>query len=200
MSKHLKVKPADNYPPEEGCYFRGNDYAPIAVAVILQWTRGRMPPDLEKLVKVALEGGAALAGTVQTENIGLEKMICNLVANPNIRYLAVCGPESPDHLVGDAILALSSHGIDAQRHIIGARAPVPVLVHIPEEFITRFRRQITVLDLVNESSPDVVREAVRAACQEEPIPFRSHMLFDPGAYPGPALLGKIAWPATNPNE
>ena len=36
LSKILKVQPADGYPPEEGCYLRGNDYSPIAVAVILR--------------------------------------------------------------------------------------------------------------------------------------------------------------------
>lgn len=200
MSTILKVKPAEGYPPEEGCYFRGNDHSPIAVAVILQWSRGRIPPDLEKLVNVALESGAALAGTVRTENIGLEKMICNLVANPNIRYLAVCGPESPDHLVGDALLTLSRNGIDAQKRIIGAQASTPFLSHIPEEFIIRFRRQITVINLVNEDSPDLLREAVRASRQEEPVRFRDGTLSDPGAYPEPALGGKIIRPGANPPQ
>jgi len=31
----LKVQPAFGYPPEEGRYLRGNDYSPVAVAVIL---------------------------------------------------------------------------------------------------------------------------------------------------------------------
>ena len=200
LSKILKVKPADGYPPEEGCYFRGNDYSPIAVAVILQWSRGRMPPDIEKLVKVALESGAALAGTVRTENIGLEKVICNIVANPNIRYLAVCGPESPDHLVGDAILALSRNGIDAQKRIIAARAPTPFLFNIPDEFLVRFRQQIAVIDLVNEDSPDSVREAVLASRQEEPSRFREYTLSDPGAYPETALRGRITWHVANPQQ
>ena len=159
-----------------------------------------MPPAIEKLVKVALESGAALAGTIRTENTGLEKVICNIVANPNIRYLAVCGPESADHLVGDAILALSRNGIDAQKRIIGAQAPTPFLFNIPEKLLVRFRQQITVIDLVNEDSPDVLREAVFASCQEEPVRFREHTLSDPGAYPEPALSGKITWHVANPPQ
>jgi tetrahydromethanopterin S-methyltransferase subunit A len=159
-----------------------------------------MPADVETLVKVALESGAALAGTVQTENIGLEKIICNLVANPNIRYLAVCGPEPLDHLVGDALLALAKDGIDAQRRIIGARAPLPFLGNIPEEFVSRFRRQIPMIDLVNEGSPDLLHEVVRAACQPEPVRFREHMLSDPGAYPEPPLTAKITWRVANPPQ
>ena len=69
-----KVAPADGYPPEEGCYLRGNDYSPVAVVVILRWEREKTPPSIEQLVRVAVESGAALAGTLQTENIGLERM------------------------------------------------------------------------------------------------------------------------------
>jgi tetrahydromethanopterin S-methyltransferase subunit A len=133
MAEIRKVDPAEGYPPEEGCYLRGNDYSPVAVAVILRWERERTPPSIEQLVRVAVESGAALAGTLQTENIGLEKVICNVVSNPNIRYLIVCGPETPGHLVGDAILALQNSGIDGNKRIIGARAPTPYLFNIPME-------------------------------------------------------------------
>jgi len=30
--------------------------------------------------------GAALAGTLQTENIGIEKIVANIASNPNIRH------------------------------------------------------------------------------------------------------------------
>ena len=120
-----KAKPADGYPSEEGCYLRGNDYSPVAVVVILRWEREKTPPSIEQLVRVAVESGAALAGTLQTENVGLEKVVCNVVSNPNIRFLIVCGPETPGHLVGDAILALHNNGIDEDKRIVGAKAPTP---------------------------------------------------------------------------
>lgn len=34
-----------------------------------------------------IEVGAALSGTLHTANIGIEKVICNILANPNIRHL-----------------------------------------------------------------------------------------------------------------
>lgn len=95
MAGIARQNPADGYPPEEGCHLRGNDYSPVAVLVILKWMREKTPPDIERLIRVSVERGAALAGTLQTENVGLEKVICNIVANPNIRYLVVCGPEPP---------------------------------------------------------------------------------------------------------
>ena len=195
-----KVEPAPDYPPEEGCYLRGNDYSPVAVVVILKWMREETPPEIEQLVRVAVESGAALAGTLQTENIGIEKIVCNVVANPNLRYLIVCGPESPGHLVGDALLALARSGIDQRKRIIGAKALTPWLFNVPAEYVQRFREQITMIDLVNEGSPEVIRQAVSACYQEKPTPFMSYMLHDPGAHPEPPLSGKLTWRVTNPQR
>jgi len=194
-----KNEPGPGYPPEEGCYLRGNDYSPVAAVVILRWMREETPPDIEKLVRVAVESGAALAGTLQTENIGIEKIVCNIVSNPNIRYLLVCGPESPGHLVGDAILALVKNGLDERRCIIGAKAPTPYLFNIPAEFVERFRRQITVVDLINEGSPEVLRQAVWSCYQEKPTSFKEYKLYDVGAYPEAPLSGRITWKVTQPS-
>ena len=84
-----KAEIADEYPPEEGCYLRGNDYSPAAVVVILNRRREETPPEIELLTRTAVESGSALAGTLQTENIGIEKVICNIVANPNIHYIVL---------------------------------------------------------------------------------------------------------------
>ncbi len=200
MAEIRKNEPAPGYPPEEGCYLRGNDYSPVAVVVILKWNREQTPPDIENLVRVAVETGAALAGTLQTENVGLEKIICNTVSNPNIRYLIVYGPESPGHLVGNAILALAKNGLDDRKRIIEAHAPTPYLFNIPPEFIERFRKQVTVLDLLNEGSAEVLRQAVWSCYQEKPTSFRQYELYDPGAYPEPPLSGKITWKVTRPSE
>lgn len=196
----LKSEPAAGYPPEEGCYLRGNDYSPVAVVVILKWIREETPPDIENLVRVGVESGAALSGTLQTENVGLEKVVCNVVANPNIRYLIVCGPESPGHLVGDTILALAKNGVDQNKRVIGARAPTPFLFNLPPEFIERFRRQVKVIDLINEGSTDVLRKAVWSCYQEEATPFANYILRDPGAFPEPPLSGTITWRVTHPER
>jgi len=200
MSEVRKADPAPAYPPEEGCYLRGNDYSPVAVVVILRWDRDQTPPEIEELVRVAAESGAALAGTLQTENIGLEKVICNIVANPNVRYLIVCGPESPGHLTGQAILALADNGIDQHRRIRGAEAPTPYPFNIPADFVERFRDQVTVINLLNEGSPQLLRQAVAACYQEEPTAFRQYILHDPGAYPQPPLSGRITWRVTQPQR
>jgi tetrahydromethanopterin S-methyltransferase subunit A len=200
MAVTRKTEPASEYPPEEGCYLRGNDYSPVAVVVILRWMREETPPDIENMVRVAIESGAALAGTLQTENVGLEKVICNIISNPNIRYLIVCGPESPGHLVGDTVLALAKNGLDERKRIIGAKAPTPYLFNIPLKFVERFRKQVTAIDLINEGSVDIVRQAVCSCYQEKPTQFGQYKLYDQGSYPEPPLSGKITWKVTRPSE
>jgi tetrahydromethanopterin S-methyltransferase subunit A len=200
MTAVAKAEPAGGYPPEEGCFLRGNDYSPAAVCVILKWDRERIPPDIENAVRTGVESGAALSGTLQTENIGMEKMICNIISNPNIRFLVVWGPESPGHLVGDAIISLKNNGIDAGKRIIGAKAPTPYLFNIPDLFVERFRQQVQIIDLIETGTVEHIRQAVWSCYQEKPTPFLDYMLYDPGAYPEPALDGKITWRITHPER
>ena len=194
----LKVRAHPDYPPEEGRYLRGNDASPAAVAVILCHDADKIPPEIESLVRAGIESGAALSGTVQTENIGFEKIVCNVVANPNIRYLVVGGPESEGHLTGEALKSLILYGVDKKLRIMETSAPHPFLYNLPMELIERFREQLSLIDLQFEGNPDAIRKAVWSCYQEEPVDFRGYFLYDPGAFPKPPLSGKITMRVTQP--
>ncbi|HEX7365077.1 MAG TPA: (Fe-S)-binding protein [Dehalococcoidia bacterium] len=207
----LKVKPPDGYPPEEGRYVRGNDYSPVAVCVILDTFDFAIPPELNELVMIGTDSGAALSGMLQTENIGLEKMICNIVANPNIRYIVLSGRESSGHLPGEALLALKQNGIDEAKRIIGSKALTPRLANIPVEIIERFREQVvTIINLLCKPgerdtakpglNPKVVEEAVRSCYQENPTSFMDYKLYDLGAFAEPAIIHKIAAKLSQPQQ
>jgi tetrahydromethanopterin S-methyltransferase subunit A len=193
----LKVKPHPDYPPEEGRYLRGNDYSPAAVIIILTYDAEEIPPEIEKLVRVGVETGAALSGTLQTANIGIEKVICNIVANPNIRYLILGGPESEGHKTGDAIKALLRNGVDEKNRIIDTAGLTAVLHNVPAEFIRRFRAQLTLVDCQFQDE-SAIRKAVWSCYQEKPVDFHGQSLFDPGAFPEPPLSGKLTWKVTQP--
>ena len=185
---------------------RGNDYSPVAVVDILDTVDFKIPPELVRLIEVAIESGAALAGTLQTENIGLEKVVSNVVANPNIRYIVLCWRESQGHLTGDALVALVKNGVrkDKRRTIIGAEGPAPYLPNISLEAIERFRKQITLVNLLSEDDskigmyPETVRKAIWSCYQEKPTKFMGYTLYDPGAYPEPAICRKITMRITEP--
>ena len=187
----LKTNPHPDYPPEDGRYLRGNDNSPVAVAVILNKPEDKIPQEIEELVRIGLESGAALSGTVQTENVGFEKIICNIVANPNIRYIVLTGPESEGHLTGEALKALFKNGVNEKKVIIGTDAPHPLLYNLPMEFIERFRKQVSLIDLQFKGTRKSLRQAVWSCYQEESVNFEGYELCDIGAFPEPPLSGKI---------
>ena len=179
----MKKPAAPGWPPEGGCYLRGNESSPVAVVVLLKGQPEVTPPEIDRLISIAVVSGAALAGSLVTENVGFEKVILNMVSNPNIRYLVVCGWEAEGHRAGDAILSLVRNGVDKNRRIVGSKAQNPSLSSLTLEQIERFREQVTVIDVIGEGDPETVGEAVKACCQKEPTKFRNHELSDPGAFP-----------------
>jgi len=206
-AKMLKVPPVANYPTEAGCFLRGNHYSPVAVVVLLNAPYGTMPPkvesippEIEKLVKVAVETGAALSGTLQTENIGIEKVVCNIVGNPNIRYLVLCGTEVAGHQSGSALRALLVNGINNKRTIIGSQGVTPYLFNIPLEAIERFQKQVSLVDLVGEMDPEIISKAVWCCYQENPTEFKDYMLHDPGAYSEAGIPTTLTGKVEHPEE
>jgi tetrahydromethanopterin S-methyltransferase subunit A len=204
LSKIAKVKPPPDYPPEDGSYLRGNDYSPVAVVILLHTRYDSIPEFLQQLAKISVESGAALAGFLQTENIGIEKIVCNVVANPNIRYIVLCGVESAGHWPGDAFECFVRNGVDDRRFIVGTKAPTPYLYNIMPEAIERFRKQITLISLLSDEDrkmridPEIIKKAVWSCYQEEPTQFLNHKVYDPGAYPEPPICSKITWRITRP--
>jgi tetrahydromethanopterin S-methyltransferase subunit A len=192
-----KVKPPDDYPPEEGRYVRGDDYSPVAVVAILDTLDSNIPAEISRIIVTSIDSGAALAGTLQTENIGIEKLVANIVANPNVRYLVLCWRESRGHMPADAVMKLLKNGVDEKRRIIGAEAPTPFLYNLKLEAIERFREQIKPINLISEDQPwlgmqsKYVREALVACRSKVPVKFRGYLLCEEGAYPKPAICNKI---------
>jgi len=108
----------DAHPAIVGDVVFGGAASPVAICTL--GSRALLP---------ALAGRPeiAVAGRVFTENVGVERMIQNLAAFASVRYLIVCGRET-SHGVGQTILALHRHGLDAQGRVIGSDAPEPAVV------------------------------------------------------------------------
>ena len=47
----------------------------------------------------------AIYGSLRTENIGIEKIVANIISNPNIRFLVICGEEIRGHNSGKSLKA-----------------------------------------------------------------------------------------------
>ena len=104
----------------------------------------------------------AICGTCFSENFGIEKIITNMLANPNINCLIVCGEESA-HLPGQSLIALAENGVTTMagsRKIAGSKASLPYLNEIPMPSISRFLREIKVIDMVGNKDPAAIQKAI----------------------------------------
>jgi tetrahydromethanopterin S-methyltransferase subunit A len=111
----LKKKPSEPWPLITGEYEVGNPENPVAVCTCGSHLKGS---DL-------LAAGASLVGPCKTENIGIEKMVANIVSNPNIRYLVVTGMEVKGHITGQAVECFVKDGIDKEEGSLEPREPSP---------------------------------------------------------------------------
>ncbi len=135
----IQSSPGD-WPAVLGEYFVLDGRAAAAVSTLAD------APLAEELARLK-PAGLAITGKTETENIGVEKVVKNLIANPALRFLIVAGNESQGHQSGDALLALSQNGVDEGGRVIGAAGKHPVLPNLTPAEIRAFRAQIQVIDL-----------------------------------------------------
>ncbi len=105
----------------------------------------------------------AIIGSVYTENLGLERMITNVLANPNITTLLVCGADSHQrigHLPGQSFLSLIANGLDEQGRIIGAQGRRPVIKNVARDAVDAFRNEIAVLDRIGAEDVSSIQRAI----------------------------------------
>lgn len=191
------------WPVVEGRYVVGNPDSPIAICTMASVDMD-FPRD-----KVAIWGSAL------TENLGVEKIIRNIVSNKNIKYLVVCGKISKGHFVGQALESLIKSGVDKDMRIIGAKGAMPVLKNVSLSEIEEFRNQIKIIDLTGETSPtkviaDIenvmnmpaqVEQESRAARQEVPKePVKEIPAENPKGIPKPERPQTVKIPIRVPEE
>jgi len=148
------------WPPYPGEYQVLRFAAPVAVCTL--HSRG-----LVSAVADATPEGVSIVGAVQTENLGIERIIENVVSNPHIRVLLLCGADTPGrvgHFPGQSLLSLVEKGLDERKRIVGAKGKRPVLRNVDPDLVGRFRLQVSVVDARGEERVDeVVRRAAVAA-------------------------------------
>ena len=148
-----------SWPEIEGTYVVGDPAAPIAVCVLTS---------TELMSPLAATPGVAIAGEVQTANLGLECIVLNIVANPAIRFLLICGRESRLFRPGQSLAALVENGVDAGGQVRGALGHEPVLRTVPAEAVDRFRSQVELVDWTGEHDLTELRRRVASLAQRRP--------------------------------
>ena len=114
---------------------------------------------VKKIAKVKPKG-LCLVGKTETENIGVEKVIKNIVTNSNIRYLLLVGIEAKGHNSGDTFMALFKNGVDANMKVIGSTGKRPILVNVTRDEIEDFRQQIQIVDMIGSEDLEKIQEKI----------------------------------------
>ena len=132
-----KKSPAAGWPIIQGDYHTGDANSPVAVIT--------MGSHLDETAICA--AGAALAGSCKTENLGIEKVVANIISNPNIRFVLLCGTEVKGHLTGQSWVAMHENGVEGGK-IVGSKGAIPFLENLTAEHIKRFQEQIELVNIM----------------------------------------------------
>lgn len=151
------------WPVLPGSYVIGDRLGPVAVCTL---TSSALVAPLAKLP------GVAIAGRVYSANLGLEKVLVNVTANPAIRFLLVCGKESPYFQTGQAISALLANGMITGGRIVGANGHMPELSCVEPALIECFRSQVELVNCIGETDLEKLAAAIRELVSRNPGPFQ----------------------------
>jgi tetrahydromethanopterin S-methyltransferase subunit A len=152
------------WPPLPGEYYVLRYLAPVAICILNS-------NNLAVQLKTRALKGLAIVGTLHTENLGIERLIKNTLANPHIRFLIVCGEDTRQaigHLPGQSLQSLFEHGVDAQGRIHNALGKRPVLKNTTADEIQAFLDQIALVPLLGEEREDVIVRELERCHRRDP--------------------------------
>ena len=115
--------------------------------------------------------GLCIIGKTETENIGIDKIIRNTVANPAIRFLIISGRDPDGHRSGATITAIAKHGVDTKMRIIGSPGKRPVIVNATPDEIEIFRKQVEVIDMIGCEGTGEIISKIAALAARQVAPF-----------------------------
>ena len=164
-----KKSPAEGWPVINGDYVVGDPESPVAATTLAS-----------HIEQIAVDAGAAISGPCKTENLGIEKMLANLISNPNLRFLVLCGSEVQGHITGQSIEALHANGVDEKRKIAGATGAIPFIENIPDEGIERFQQQFEIVSIIDTEDAGQISAKVKECIEK-----------DPGAFEEEAMIIKV---------
>jgi tetrahydromethanopterin S-methyltransferase subunit A len=168
------ARKAPVWPVEPGEYLIGRPASPVAVCTL---GSDSLPNALaDRIGRIAF----AVAGRTHTENIGIEKIVRNIVTNASIRFLLLCGSEPKGHLPGRSLLALARNGVDAAQRIIGSPGQRPYLRNLGPAEVARFRVQVEIIDHIGSENVERLAADLRELGQR-----------DPGAFAGTIVAGQV---------
>lgn len=164
-----KKSPASGWPIIQGDFHSGKAESPVAVAT--------MGSHLDE--QGICDAGAAICGSCKTENLGLEKVIANIISNPNIRFLLLCGTEVKGHLSGQTLAALHANGVEKGK-VVGAQGAIPFIENVDDAAIKRFQEQVEVVNIMETEDLGQIKAKIAELTAR-----------DPGAFAGEPMIVEV---------
>jgi len=155
-----KKSPASGWPLVKGDFHSGDANSCVAVVTF--------GSHLDE--QGICDAGAAMCGSCKTENLGLEKVIANYIANPNIRFMLGCGTEVKGHLAGQTMYALHKGGIKDGR-VVGAEGAIPFIENLNDAAIKRFQEQIEVVNIMESEDLNTIKAKINELKARDPGAF-----------------------------
>lgn len=143
------------WPAVVGEYFVLDKAAAVAVSTLAS-------VQLAEALVYRRPGGLAIVGKTETENIGIDKVVKNVITNPALRYLIIAGVDPHGHQPGRTLLALVEHGVDPNGRVLGAPGKRPLLRNVSAADIQAFRTQVRVIDMIGCDNADAVSARINA--------------------------------------
>ncbi|WP_321422585.1 tetrahydromethanopterin S-methyltransferase subunit A [uncultured Methanobacterium sp.] len=161
-----KKSPAEGWPVINGDYVVGDPESPVAATTLAS-----------HIEQIAVDAGAAISGPCKTENLGIEKVVANIISNPNIRFLVLTGSEVQGHITGQSIEALHANGVDPEkRKIVGATGAIPFVENIPDEGIERFQQQLEIVSIIDVEDAATIQSKVKECIDKDPGAFEEEAM------------------------
>jgi tetrahydromethanopterin S-methyltransferase subunit A len=164
-----KKSPASGWPIVQGDFHSGDANSPVAVIT--------MGSHLDE--QGICDAGAAICGSCKTENLGLEKVVANVISNPNIRFVLLCGTEVKGHLSGQSLRQLHSSGVDKGK-IVGSEGAIPFIENLDDAAIKRFQEQIEMVNIMESEDLGTIKAKINELKGK-----------DPGAFAGDAMVVEV---------
>ncbi|MDG6219826.1 MAG: tetrahydromethanopterin S-methyltransferase subunit A [Candidatus Thermoplasmatota archaeon] len=117
------------------------------------------------------EDKVALWGKMMTENLGVEKVVANVISNPNIRYVILFGKEIRGHKAGGTLMALHKNGVGEDSRIIEAPGAMPYVENLDREAVERFRSQVKIISLLDVEDMKKLEETIGQCIEKNPGSF-----------------------------
>ena len=135
--------------PEE-VYF-GNPNSSVAICTLSNISL------LKELSTSTIMNNICIVGRLLSENKGIDSLINNVINNPKISTLIICGNDVWGHKSGHSLLKLYKNGISSQGRIIDSISPDPFLTTSLSN-IRKFQKQIRIVNKIGETdSENIVR-------------------------------------------